>query len=113
VGVSVVASATMIVGWHRFSDTIGAVALAAALCCGAFAAVAGRPPVSPRRGAVPPRPSMITLTCLPLLVLVLVMVGAAAAGLGPGLVIATVAAGGFTALSVASVLALAHSVDAG
>ncbi|MCI2423363.1 phosphatase PAP2 family protein [Saccharopolyspora sp. K220] len=32
-GVSVIASATMITGWHRFSDVVGAVLLAAALSC--------------------------------------------------------------------------------
>ncbi|WP_344314711.1 phosphatase PAP2 family protein [Fodinicola feengrottensis] len=33
VGVSVVAVATMVAGWHRFSDAIGGVLLAGALCC--------------------------------------------------------------------------------
>jgi membrane-associated phospholipid phosphatase len=33
VAVSAVASATMIMGWHRFSDTVGGILLASALCC--------------------------------------------------------------------------------
>ncbi|MEU9509362.1 phosphatase PAP2 family protein [Micromonospora sp. NPDC048170] len=39
-GVSVVASATMIAGWHRFSDTLGGVLLAVSLFCLAAAALA-------------------------------------------------------------------------
>ncbi|WP_405098134.1 phosphatase PAP2 family protein [Micromonospora sp. NBC_01412] len=39
-GVSVVASATMIAGWHRFSDTLGGVLLAVSLSCLAAAALA-------------------------------------------------------------------------
>jgi hypothetical protein len=37
--VSAVASATMILGWHRFSDTAGGVLLASALCCVGAAAL--------------------------------------------------------------------------
>ncbi|HEY2671347.1 MAG TPA: phosphatase PAP2 family protein [Rugosimonospora sp.] len=39
-GVSAVAAATMIVDWHRFSDALGAVALASMMCCLAAAALA-------------------------------------------------------------------------
>ncbi|MEU8301195.1 phosphatase PAP2 family protein [Micromonospora sp. NPDC048909] len=42
VGVSVVASATMIAGWHRFSDVLGGVLLSVALFCLAAAALEHR-----------------------------------------------------------------------
>ncbi|MBM7489075.1 membrane-associated phospholipid phosphatase [Micromonospora luteifusca] len=41
-GVTVIASATMIAGWHRFSDALGGVLLGVALFCLAAAALAGR-----------------------------------------------------------------------
>ncbi|MGI5211442.1 phosphatase PAP2 family protein [Plantactinospora sp. CA-290183] len=50
VGVSVVAAATMIAGWHRFSDVLGGVLLSAALCCLAAAASTYRRPRSARAG---------------------------------------------------------------
>ncbi|MFG1866915.1 phosphatase PAP2 family protein [Micromonospora arborensis] len=40
-GVTVIASATMIAGWHRFSDALGGVLLGVALFCLAAAALAG------------------------------------------------------------------------
>lgn len=40
--ISAVASATMIIGWHRFSDTIGGVLLASMMCALAAAALASR-----------------------------------------------------------------------
>jgi membrane-associated phospholipid phosphatase len=39
-GVAAVASATVVLGWHRFSDVAGAVLLASAMCCLATAALA-------------------------------------------------------------------------
>jgi membrane-associated phospholipid phosphatase len=51
VGVSVVAGATMVVGWHRFSDTLGAIALATMLGCLAAAALTHLPLLSPGRAA--------------------------------------------------------------
>jgi len=44
--VSAVASATMIMGWHRFSDTVGGILLASALCCVGAAALTRLRPVS-------------------------------------------------------------------
>jgi membrane-associated phospholipid phosphatase len=43
--VSAVASATMIMGWHRFSDTVGGILLASALCCVGAAALTRLRPV--------------------------------------------------------------------
>ncbi|MFI6781585.1 phosphatase PAP2 family protein [Micromonospora sp. NPDC050276] len=42
-GVSVIAAATMIAGWHRFSDVLGGVLLGVTLCCLAAAALAAWP----------------------------------------------------------------------
>ncbi|WP_163509184.1 phosphatase PAP2 family protein [Fodinicola acaciae] len=39
--VGAVAAATMLAGWHRFSDAVGGVLLAGALCCLAAAVLAG------------------------------------------------------------------------
>ena len=90
VGVAVVASSTMVVGWHRLSDTVGGVLVAAALYFVATAVLARGD------GTAAARPS--GLTCVPVAVVLLVVVAVS----GVGLTAAIVAATAFTALVVAA-----------
>ncbi|MEW2380525.1 phosphatase PAP2 family protein [Micromonospora sp. NPDC047707] len=135
-GVSTVAAATMIAGWHRFSDVVGAVLLAAALFC--LAAVTSARPgtgaaARPGTGAAAPlaqpgkdaaaaaaRPGTRAATgtagpagaALGLLGLLGGLPHLAPAVPG-GLFIAITAAGGLVVLVVAAVLVLVVPVDFG
>ncbi|MEC3982263.1 phosphatase PAP2 family protein [Amycolatopsis sp. H20-H5] len=104
-GVTAVASATMIVGWHRLSDVVGAVLLALLVCCLAAAALAHRRGVTrpPGRAAWLKGALLLLLTPLPALVT------AVPAGEGP--LTAIVAASVATALAVAPVLLLLDTID--
>jgi membrane-associated phospholipid phosphatase len=98
--VSAVASATMIMGWHRFSDTAGGILLASALCCVGAAVLTRLRGVSRvdsgRRG------HLKTVVG----VLVGVLITSMASFAGEGLFSAMVAASGVTVLITVSVLSL-------
>ncbi|MFC5927116.1 phosphatase PAP2 family protein [Micromonospora vulcania] len=134
VGVSVIASATMIAGWHRFSDVLGGVLLAVALFCLAAAALAARPGAgdprggtvpggAPDRGTAPGGASdsaavwrAVTEGAVGLIVAVWVLVTVAPglrASVDSGPLVAIVAATGSTVLAVGSAVFLARSVDSG
>ncbi|MFY1691276.1 phosphatase PAP2 family protein [Plantactinospora sp. WMMB782] len=125
-GVCVVAAATMIAGWHRFSDVLGGVLLATMLCC-LVAAVLARP--RPDAGAAPAAvplglfglPGLFGLLGLlggvPLLGL---LVGEAAlsrepgsGGVGGGLPVVITATCALVVMIVAAVLLLARSTEFG
>jgi membrane-associated phospholipid phosphatase len=118
-GVSVVASATMIAGWHRFSDALGGVLLATVLFCLAATALTARHggPPAPRgepstAGTGPGGWSAAAIGGLILLVgLPLMFVSATATPTGEGLCFVIVAVSGFTGLAVVSVLCLVHPID--
>ncbi|GIG88194.1 phosphatase PAP2 family protein [Plantactinospora endophytica] len=121
-GVCTVAAATMIAGWHRFSDVVGGVLLAAVLFCLAAAVLA-----RPRRDTVdrvgPTGTAMRLLDGTPLLGLLggvprLGLLGdrpplspdAAPDGVG-GLFVAVAAGSGVVVVVVATVLVLLRAVD--
>ncbi|WP_074310916.1 phosphatase PAP2 family protein [Micromonospora cremea] len=121
-GVSLIASATMITGWHRFSDALGGVLLGVTLFCLAAAALAaGRRGDAGQGGAVGPRrepdgavwrrliEGAVALAVL-LWALLVVMPGLAAS-VQPGLLVAIVAVTGATILAVGSVVFLVRSAD--
>ncbi|MCO1594633.1 phosphatase PAP2 family protein [Micromonospora sp. RHAY321] len=122
VGVSVIASATMIAGWHRFSDTLGGVLLSVALFCLAAAALAGwRGDADPGAGAGPHAGTdsgaawrRLTEGAVGLVVLLWALLVAGpglAASVQRGTLVAIVAASGLTVLSVVSVVFLVRSAD--
>jgi membrane-associated phospholipid phosphatase len=129
--VSAVAAATMIVNWHRFSDALGAVALASALSCLAATLTGGRAGSRPRPGhrggtrshaggpGGPParaagRGRLVWVAGLAATAGTLPVWGAAAAlPVDRGLCTAVVAVAGFTALSMVSVACVLHPVDLG
>ncbi|MFC6016241.1 phosphatase PAP2 family protein [Plantactinospora solaniradicis] len=115
-GVSVVAAATMIAGWHRFSDVCGGVLLAAALFC-----LAAAPLARTRDGGRPgPGPAGVLVGLLGLLGgasvlgrlggVPLVAPDAASSGTG-GLFVAITAGSGLVVLVVATILVLVRSAD--
>ncbi|WP_157743268.1 phosphatase PAP2 family protein [Micromonospora coriariae] len=118
-GVAVIASATMIAGWHRFSDALGGVLLGVTLFCLAAAAVAGRrgdtdQGAGPRRapgGAVGRRLVEGAVVLAVLLWALLVVMPGLAASVQPGLLVAIVAVTGATMVAVGSVVFLVRSAD--
>ncbi|MEE6308992.1 phosphatase PAP2 family protein [Plantactinospora veratri] len=114
VGVCTVAASTMIAGWHRFSDVLGGVLLAAALFCLVAAALA-----RPRRdsGAVTAAVEVGSFGLLGGVPLLALLVGVpahtpyTAAGGAGGLFVAIVAGSGFVVLVVATLLVLLRPVD--
>lgn len=106
-GVSVVASATMVLGWHRLSDVVGGTLVASALCCLAAAGLLAWRGVRVERGrhgwlkgafllVVTPLPAIAAALTLPT---------------GSGLFTAIVIASAVTALAVAPVVFLLGAVD--
>ncbi|MGP4021271.1 phosphatase PAP2 family protein [Saccharopolyspora sp. 5N708] len=96
VGVSIIASATMITGWHRFSDVVGSVLLAAVLCCLAAALTHRHDSPDAGRGAV----VWVGTGLIALVVAVVLPIG--------GVFSAIAAAGGCTVLAVAPMLLLLY-----
>jgi hypothetical protein len=106
--VSAVAAATMIADWHRFSDALGAVALASMMCCLAAAALAlwpgARSVPAPRHGASRgPAGGLGWAALVAATGTVGVAAAAAALPLDPDLYVAVAATGGFTAVSMAAI----------
>ncbi|MGI5520386.1 phosphatase PAP2 family protein [Micromonospora sp. CA-259024] len=115
-GVTVIASATMIAGWHRFSDALGGVLLGVALFCLAAAALAGwrgdRDTIGGSDGGSLWR--RLAEAAVGLVVLVwagVVVVPSLAASVQRGTLVAIVAAGGSTVFLVGSVVFLVRSTD--
>ncbi|MBF9127900.1 phosphatase PAP2 family protein [Plantactinospora sp. S1510] len=124
-GVSVVAAATMIAGWHRFSDVCGGVLLVAVLFCLAAAPLArSRDGVGPGAG---PAGVLVGLLCLLGGVAVLGLLGGVAvlgllggeplvapdaASSGPGgMFVAIMTGSGLIVLVVVTILVLVRSAD--
>ncbi|MGX7671568.1 phosphatase PAP2 family protein [Plantactinospora sp. DSM 117369] len=114
VGVCTVAAATMIAGWHRFSDVLGGVLLAAALFCLAAAALV-RPGVgtraAPAAAGFGPLGLLGGVPLLGLLAFAPSLAPYAASGGVGGLFVAIAAGSGLVVLVVATVLILVRSVD--
>ncbi|MGC4745890.1 phosphatase PAP2 family protein [Micromonospora sp. DT201] len=111
-GVSVIASATMIAGWHRFSDALGGVLLGVALFCLAAAALTGWRGDQDADGASLWR--RLAEAAVGLVVLVwatVVIVPGLAASVQRGALFAIVAAGALTMFLVGSVVFLVRSTD--
>ncbi|MFG3557169.1 phosphatase PAP2 family protein [Micromonospora sp. NPDC047557] len=117
-GVSVIGAATMIAGWHRFSDVLGGVLLSAALFCLAAAALTVRragaapcPPATPVAGHAwrPFAEGVVGLIVLGWVVGVLLPGLAAALPWGP--LVAILAAAGLTVLAVGIAVFLVRSVE--
>ncbi|MGK5739193.1 phosphatase PAP2 family protein [Micromonospora sp. URMC 103] len=109
-GVSVVAAATMIAGWHRFSDALGGVLLAVALFCLAAAALAGGPGGAggqDRWDEPPGGTGGMAVGAVAVVGALLAVVCAAPLEGGP--LLAVVAATGLTVLAVASAVFLLDS----
>ncbi|MEU8211922.1 phosphatase PAP2 family protein [Micromonospora sp. NPDC049044] len=114
-GVTVVAAATMIAGWHRFSDALGGVLLGVALFCLAAAALvargergaAGRPAGGSRWGG------LAGAAAGPLVLLwALVVVGPElAASVQRGALVAIMVAGAVTMVLVGAVVFLVRATD--
>ncbi|RAO51450.1 hypothetical protein LUPAC06_06135 [Micromonospora saelicesensis] len=116
VGVSVIASATMIAGWHRFSDVLGGVLLGVTVFCLAAAALAAgsgdRDPTGGSGGGSLWRRLAEAGVALVLLVwALLVVVPGLAASVQRGLLIAIVAAAASTMFLVGAVVFLVRSTD--
>jgi membrane-associated phospholipid phosphatase len=109
-GIAIIASATMIAGWHRFSDAIGGVLLAAALCCLAAAIVGPRHRLS--RVDTGNFGWLVGIVAL-IGQLPVVLVLAATLPVQAGLSIAVVAADAGAAVVVAAILLLLQAVDSG
>ncbi|MEQ4304013.1 phosphatase PAP2 family protein [Plantactinospora sp. B6F1] len=122
VGVCTVAAATMIAGWHRFSDVLGGVLLAAALFCLAAAVLArsgagAAAPAGCVTGPVTGLPGGVSLfglfglLGLGLLVGVPSLTPHATLGDTRGLFVAIAAGSGLVLLVVATILVLVRSAD--
>ncbi|WP_167454911.1 phosphatase PAP2 family protein [Micromonospora arborensis] len=115
-GVTVIAAATMIAGWHRFSDALGGVLLGVALFCLAAAALAGWRGDRDADGG-PDGGSLwrgLAEAAVGLVVLVwalVVVVPGLAASVQRGALVAIVAAGAMTMFLVGSVVFLVRSAD--
>ncbi|WP_167517517.1 phosphatase PAP2 family protein [Micromonospora orduensis] len=116
-GVTVIAGATMVAGWHRFSDALGGVLLGVALFCLAAAVLVGRPgvvrttPGAPGGGAVRPGLTEAVVGLLGLGCVLLLVVPGLRAALPPGVLVAVLAVAGLTVLAVGSAVYLVRSVD--
>ncbi|MET7817530.1 phosphatase PAP2 family protein [Micromonospora zamorensis] len=117
-GVSVIAAATMIAGWHRFSDALGGVLLGVALFCLAAASLAGwrgdQDRVGgPDGGGLRRRLAEAALALVALVWALVVVVPGLAASVQRGALVAIVAAGASTMFLVGSVVFLVRSADFG
>ncbi|MET8359247.1 phosphatase PAP2 family protein [Micromonospora sp. NPDC005171] len=115
-GVSVIGSATMIAGWHRFSDVLGGVLLGVTLFCLAAAALAAWPGDRDAAGGSDGGSlwRRLTETAAGLVVLVwalVVVVPGLAASVQRGVLIAIVAAAASTMFLVGAVVFLVRSSD--
>ncbi|MGC4835296.1 phosphatase PAP2 family protein [Micromonospora vinacea] len=115
-GVSVIASATMIAGWHRFSDVLGGVLLGVTVFCLAAAALAAWPGDRDAAGGTDGGSLWRRLaeTAVGLVVLVwvlVVVVPGLAASVQRGLLVAIVAAAASTMFLVGAVVFLVRSTD--
>ncbi|MEW2427084.1 phosphatase PAP2 family protein [Micromonospora sp. NPDC047644] len=113
-GVSVIASATMIAGWHRFSDVLGGVLLGVTLFCLAAAALAtwsgGRDTTGGSdAGSLWRRLAEAVVGLVVLVWASLVVVPGLAASVQRGLLIAIVAAAASTMVLVGAVVLLVRS----
>ncbi|MFI6271497.1 phosphatase PAP2 family protein [Micromonospora zamorensis] len=112
-GVSVIAAATMIAGWHRFSDALGGVLLGVALFCLAAASLAGWRGDHDRVGG-PDGGGLwrrLAEAALALVWALVVVVPGLAASVQQGALVAIVAAGASTMFLVGSVVFLVRSAD--
>ncbi|MEU7611639.1 phosphatase PAP2 family protein [Micromonospora sp. NPDC049204] len=115
-GVAVIASATMIAGWHRFSDALGGVLLGVALFCLAAAALVawrgdqgadGRPEGGGRwRGLAAAAAGLVVLVWA-----LVVVVPGLAASVPRGALVAIVGVGAVTMVLVGSVVFLVRTSD--
>ncbi|WP_406064289.1 phosphatase PAP2 family protein [Micromonospora sp. NBC_00860] len=115
-GVAVIASATMIAGWHRFSDVLGGVLLGVTVFCLAAAALAAWPGDRDAAGGADGGSLWRRLaeTAVGLVVLVwalVVVVPGLAASVQRGLLVAIVAAAASTMFLVGAVVFLVRSTD--
>ncbi|MET8462254.1 phosphatase PAP2 family protein [Micromonospora zamorensis] len=115
-GVSVIAAATMIAGWHRFSDALGGVLLGVALFCLAAASLAGwrgdhDRVGGPDGGGLWRRLAEAALALVALVWALMVVVPGLAASVQRGALVAIVAAGASTMFLVGSVVFLVRSAD--
>ncbi|WP_435205659.1 phosphatase PAP2 family protein [Micromonospora sp. bgisy143] len=117
-GVSVIGAATMIAGWHRFSDVLGGVLVSLTLFCLAAAGLAVRPGGDTRRPAAAPRSGRVWRALAQgaggLLVLVWavrVLLPGLAAELRWGPLVAVLAATGLTVLAVGGAAFLVRSME--
>ncbi|MET8529963.1 phosphatase PAP2 family protein [Micromonospora sp. NPDC005172] len=119
-GVSVIGAATMIAGWHRFSDVLGGVLLSVALFCLAAAVLAARPGGAARRLPAVPASGRAwrvaaegAVGLLVLVWVVRVLVPGLATALRWGPFVAILAAAGLTMLAVGVAAFLIRSVEFG
>ncbi|MFC3499542.1 phosphatase PAP2 family protein [Micromonospora krabiensis] len=114
-GVSVVAAATMLTGWHRASDAVGGVLLAATLCCLASAVLARRRQAAREGGTDRGGRAVGALGAAPGLVLLLgallVVMPGLVASVEPGPLIAVMTVTGLTVAIVVSVLLPLRTTD--
>ncbi|WFE99788.1 phosphatase PAP2 family protein [Micromonospora sp. WMMD964] len=115
-GVSVIASATMIAGWHRFSDVLGGVLLGVVLFCLAAAALTGLRgdrdvDAGPDGGSLWRRLGEMAVSLAALVWALVVVVPSLAASVQRGALVAIVAAGATTMFLVGSVVFLVRSAD--
>ncbi|GAB4106654.1 hypothetical protein GCM10028790_56730 [Micromonospora taraxaci] len=115
-GVSVIASATMIAGWHRFSDVLGGVLLGVALFCLAAAALAGLrgdrdADGEPDGGSLWRRLAEVAVGLVALLWALVAVVPGLAASVQRGALVAIVVAGATTMFLVGVVVFLVRSAD--
>lgn len=116
-GVTVIAGATMIAGWHRFSDALGGVLLGVALFCLAAAVLAGRPgavrsaPGAAGAGVVRPGLTEGVVGLLALGCVLLLVVPGLRAAMPPGALVAVLAVAVPVVLAVGSAVYLLRSVD--
>ncbi|RQX04940.1 hypothetical protein DLJ58_26540 [Micromonospora arida] len=116
VGVSVIASATMIAGWHRFSDVLGGVLLGVTLFCLAAAGLAAwsddrDPAGGSGGGSLWRRLAEAGVGLVVLVWALLVVVPGLAASVQRGLLIAIVAASASTMFLVGAVVFLVRATD--
>ncbi|GIF72022.1 phosphatase PAP2 family protein [Asanoa siamensis] len=106
-GVSVIAAATMIVGWHRFSDVVGSLLLVATLFCVAAAALSRLPGQEVRPEDDDSAVTGLLLQAIALTLLVMLSL-ALAPDAGLRLLLAIVAVSGTTLVVVSGALWLAQ-----
>ncbi|MGW3793686.1 phosphatase PAP2 family protein [Micromonospora arida] len=116
VGVSVIASATMIAGWHRFSDVLGGVLLGVSLFCLAAAGLAAwsgdrDPAGGSGGGSLWRRLAEAGVGLVVLVWALLVVVPGLAASVQRGLLTAIVAASASTMFLVGAVVFLVRATD--